>query len=126
MFIFEQKFGWKESMALRDLFLRGVRERRPFAHIQEELRELGLSYRRKDMLEDYRRAGAIAFARDYEARVKAERWFEKFFEPARKKTGLTGRKFMEYWEETKRKWEEGESLTPEQEALVDMFDELYE
>lgn len=72
----------------------------------------GYSYRRQDMLEDYRRAGAVQSVRagNIPGEMRALEYFNSVVEPFRKSEGLTGTKAYEKI----HVWERGEYLTLEE------------
>lgn len=78
----------------------------------------GISYRRINMLEDFRRTGAITRVKDgnIKGEMRALDYFNKVVEPFRKAEGLSNKKA---WEEIHR-WENAqEMITEEAIKLVD-------
>jgi hypothetical protein len=67
------------------------------AEIIKELKKEGLSYRRKNMLEDIRRLDATIRATNETKRDNAERWFDNVYEKFRKEEGLSSKEATKKW-----------------------------
>lgn len=78
----------------------------------------GISYRYQNMLEDFRRAGAISRVKDgnIEGQMKALDYFNKVVEPYRKENGLTSK---QAWSDIHRWKEDQEQVVEEAERLAD-------
>ena len=83
----------------------------------------GLSYRRQDMLRDWRMAQSIEHAKTIDARMKARAWFEDVIEPLRKERGITYDKAIKIWQDIQKRAEEFEELLPEEEEIWTTFEE---
>ncbi len=90
---------------------------------EREMMRRGLSYRRQDMLRDWRMAQSIEHAKTIDARMKARAWFEDVIEPLRAKYDIHLEEAIEIWREIQRKAEEFEEFTPEEEEVWDIFEE---
>jgi len=90
---------------------------------EREMMRRGLSYRRQDMLRDWRMAQSIEHARTIDARMKARAWFEDVIEPLRAKYDIHLDKAIEIWREIQRKAEEFEEFTPDEEEVWTTFEE---
>lgn len=76
------------------------------------LKAEGISYRRINMLEDFRRAGALTNVKigNIQGEMKALDYFNKVVEPYRRENGLTNK---QAWEAV-HKWETGQYATVEE------------
>lgn len=76
------------------------------------LKNEGISYRRINMLEDFRRAGALTNVKigNIQGEMKALDYFNKVVEPYRRENGLTNK---QAWEAV-HKWEQGQYATVEE------------
>jgi len=94
------------------IFSQAVAEGKSSTWAISQLKTQGLTYKRINMLEDYRRAGSIARVAEgnVEGLRKAHNYFENVFEPFRKKEGLTTAKA---WERI-HMWENQQELTVEE------------
>ncbi|HEC96344.1 MAG TPA: hypothetical protein ENI59_01545 [Euryarchaeota archaeon] len=119
MYQFQRRFGWSESKTIQDIFREGIKEGRSGSSILSELRSLGLGYRQSEFYEDWRRAQAIEQSKTWEARAKAESWYENVFEEFRKEKGLTSREMTDLLRERERLEEEGLPYTD----LIEEFTE---
>ena len=84
---FYRKLGAIRGYEAEQLFQRSVRAGWSFNKLQRESMKKGLSYKRKDMQYDLRRAQATMFAKTITKREHASRFFDNFFEPTRIKKG---------------------------------------
>lgn len=77
-----------------------------------QLKGLGLSYKRTNMLQDFRRAGSISRVAEGNTQglLKAHKYFENIIEPFRKAEGLT----MKQAFDKLHKWEKMQYDTEEQ------------
>lgn len=77
----------------------------------------GISYRRINMLEDFRRAGAITRVKDgnIKGQMKALDYFNKVVEPFRKENGLTNKGA---WEQV-HAWEDAQYKTVEEAQKIE-------
>jgi len=82
----------------------------------KELKDLGITYRRTNMLEDFRRAGALTRVKagNLEGEVKAMNYFNKVVEPFRKDHNMTNR---EAWDAI-HTWEKDQYETAEEAELL--------
>lgn len=77
-----------------------------------ELKELGLSYRRIDMLHDIRYAGAVANAKYPDTAERAAGWFDNVFEPYRAEKGLTANQASDLWNKSRNQtWDTLEQMS---------------
>lgn len=78
----------------------------------------GISYRRINMLEDFRRAGAISRVAEgnIQGQMKALDYFNKVVEPYRKENGLTSK---QAWSDIHRWKDDQEQVVEEAERLAD-------
>ena len=74
------------------------------------------------MLYDWRRALSIEHAKTIDARMKATAWFENVIEPLRDKHGITLEEAIQIWEDIRKRAEEFEELSPEEEKLWTIFE----
>jgi len=89
---------------------------------EREMMRRGLSYHRKHMLYDWRRAISIEHAKTIDARMKATAWFENVIEPLRDKRGITLEEAIQIWQDIQRRAEEFEELPEEEEKLWTIFE----
>lgn len=87
---------------------------------------MGLGYRQSEFYEDWRRAQAIEQSKTWEARVKAESWYENVYERFRKEKGLSSREVTELLRERERLEEEGLPYTKEIEEFTELEEEWRE
>jgi len=90
---------------------------------EREMMRRGLSYRRQDMLRDWRMAQSLERARTIDARMKARAWFEDVIEPLRKERGITLEEAIQIWQDIQKRAEEFEELSPEEEEIWTTFEE---
>lgn len=77
----------------------------------------GISYRRINMLEDFRRAGSLTRVKtgNIQGQMKALDYFNKVVEPFRKENGLTNK---QAWEAV-HKWEQAQYTTVEEAKRIE-------
>ena len=80
---FYKRLGAIRGYEAERLFQRSVRAGWSFNKLQRESMKTGLSYKRKDMQYDLRRAQAIMFSKTMDNRIRASSFFDKFYEPTR-------------------------------------------
>ncbi len=83
---------WESKKAIHGsyvegIYRQGVAQGWTYTKVEGMLKDRGLSYRRKNMEYDYRKAQAIEFTKTPEAKGRAEHWFDKIFEPLRVEKG---------------------------------------
>lgn len=82
-----------------------------------DLKAKGLSYRKREMLYDYRRASVIEQSKSMDAKFKATDFFDSVLEPLRVSKGLTQDKAMDKWHGIQAKMEELEELEEDEEEV---------
>lgn len=82
-----------------------------------QLKGMGLSYKRTNMLQDFRRAGSISRVAEGNAQglLKAHQYFENIMEPFRKSEGLT----MKQAYDQLHKWEKAQYATEEEARRIE-------
>ena len=111
-FIFERKYEGSTLEKLWDTLKAGVTEGATASGIIQTLKDMGISYRRQDMLSDIRRMGSVAHI-SAERMISAEKamsFYDRIIEPYRKQYGLTGAKAWENF----HKWERMQIESEEQ------------
>lgn len=103
----------------------GVKHRLTSAWALRELDKKGLTYRRQDMLYDYRRTEVIGLSKTLVAHYKAEDFFENVIERLRVDKKTTQKGAFKIWEELRRKQEELEEFTPEELEWWSTYEELW-
>lgn len=108
--------GSKEAQKVVEILKEGWEAGKTSAAIESQLKREGLSYRRQNFLEDWRRAGAISRVKsgNVEGTQRALEYFDKVIEPYRKQEGLS---FQQALQDI-HKWEKN------REKLVEAGDEL--
>jgi hypothetical protein len=69
----------------------------PATKVIRELRSKGISYSENNMYHDIRRSGATFNAKTTQKRQRAAKWFDDYFEPMRKKKGVSSKKAYDIW-----------------------------
>ncbi|MBA7536731.1 hypothetical protein ES705_28995 [subsurface metagenome] len=85
---------WESGQAIHGSYIEGIYRQGVAAgwspaKVMTTLKDRGLSYRKTNMLHDYRKAQAIEMSKTPAARGNAEHWFDKIFEPLRVEKGFT-------------------------------------
>jgi len=111
--------GLEYEMQLKRYIKLGYSQR----SFEREMMRRGLSYRRQDMLRDWRMAQSIEHAKTIDARMKARAWFEDVIELLRKERKITYDKAIDVWQDIQKKAEEFEEFTPEEEEVWSIFEE---
>ena len=122
---FFQKFPIMKALEAERLVKRAIKLKWGGERYYQETRNVGLSFRKKDVLYDFRRASVIEKSRSLTAKGKAEAWFENVLERLRSKKGLTQKQAMDVWAEMKRKQEELEGFTEEEEGWWEVYESLW-
>lgn len=130
VYLYQQKKDISDAYTISGILRSFVkRDERPAAFM-DELKARGLSYRKTDMLSDYRRGQAIEKALTYDAKHRAESWFDTVFEPFRAKHDFTSKeasRFIQRGEygllETIEEMEEYATL---EEDVWELFPDIYE
>jgi len=122
---FFQKFPIMKALEAERLVQRAIKLKWGGERYYQESRNAGLSFRKQDVLYDYRRASTIEQSRSLTAKGKAESWFENVLEGIRKEKGLTQKQALGVWSEMKRKQEELEGFTEEEEGWWDIYESLW-
>lgn len=91
----------------------------------EELKRKNLSYRRADMLYDFRRTSIVGRAKSLEAMQKANDFFENIIEKIRKDRHTDLKEAIEIWERIRQKHIELEEMTEEEEEIWDIYESLW-
>lgn len=97
-----------KASTIIDTLVKGWQEGKTSTAIEKLLKSQGLSYRRQNFLEDWRRAGAISRVApgNVEGARKALEYFDKVIEPYRKQEGLSfeaALKNIHKWEKNREK-----------------------
>ena len=121
-YLFWRKLGITKGLEYERQLKRYIKLGYSQRAFEREIMRRGLSYRRQDMLRDWRMAQSIEHARSISARMKARAWFEDVLEPLRKERGITYDEAIKIWREIQRKQEEFEELTPEEEKIWEIFE----
>ena len=122
-YLFWQKLGITKGLEYERQLKRYIKLGYSQRAFEREMIRRGLSYRRQDMLRDWRMAQSIEHAKTIDARMKARAWFEDVIEPLRKERKITYDKAIEIWREIQHKEEEFMELTPEEEEVWTIFEE---
>jgi len=122
---FFQKFPIMKALEAERLIKRAIKLKWGGERYYQESRSAGLSFRKQDVLYDYRRASTIEQSRSLTAKGKAEAWFENVLEGIRKEKGLTQKGALDVWSEMKRKQEELEGFTEEEEGWWEVYESLW-
>jgi len=69
----------------------------PATKVIKDLRKKNISYSENNMYHDIRRTGATFNAKSAPKRQRAAKWFDDYFEPMRKKKGVSSKKAYEIW-----------------------------
>jgi len=93
-------FDWKQVLDTRAIIKSGALEGLSSTKITSNLKEAGLSYRRINMLHDIRRGRSIEFSKTTEAKLKAETWFDRVYEPFREERKMTSAQATDLWRKT--------------------------
>ena len=94
-------------------------------HYMSDLKAKGLSYRKSEMLYDFRRGSVIEPSRTMDAKFKATDFFESVLEPIRIEKKTTQSKTLAMWEEIKRKMDELEELDEDEEDMWEKYEGLF-
>lgn len=129
VYIYQQKKDISDAYSISGILRSFIkRDARP-AEFMNELKGRGLSYRKEDMLADYRRGFAIEKSKTYDAKFRAEQWFDTVFEPFRAKHGYTSKEASDVLHrgeygllETIEEMEEYDEL---EEHVWELFPDLY-
>jgi len=109
-----------------DIHLRGAIKRNlSFNTFQREMIRRGLSFRRTNMLEDWRRAQAVERAKTADNRWDAIRFWDDFIAKSAEERGITAAKFFKEWKETKEKIEKGEEISVTEEEIWEKYRKLW-
>jgi len=105
------------STQVIDVFKAAWDAGKPAATAIKELKDQGISYRRQNMLDDYRRAGALTRVKEgnLQGIVKANKYYDTVFEPFRKANNLTAQKA---WDQI-HAWENGQYKTVEEAKRIE-------
>ena len=121
-FIFERKYEGSTLEKIWDTLKAGVTEGATASGIIQTLKDMGVSYRRQDMLSDIRRMGSVAHI-GAERAISAEKamsFYDRIIEPYRKQYNLTGAKAWENYHKWERMQIESEEQLQElEEAAAD-------
>jgi len=109
-----------------DIHLRGAIKRNlSFNTFQREMMRRGLSFRRADMLEDWRRAQAVERAKTIDNRWDAIRFWDDFIVKHAKERGQSVAEFFKEWKTVKEKIQSGEILIPSEEDIWEVYAKLW-
>ena len=109
-----------------DIHLRGaIRRNLSFNAFQREMMRRGMSFRRTDMLEDWRRAQAIERAKTVSQRWDAIHFWDDFIAEGAKEKGVSTAKFFEEWKKTGEKIERMEELSVSEEEIWEAYRALW-
>ncbi len=122
-YLFWRKLGITKGLEYERQLKRYIKLGYSQRAFEREMMRRGLSYRRQDMLRDWRMAQSIEHAKTIDARMKARAWFEDVIEPLRAKYDIHLDEAIEIWREIQRKAEEFEELSPEEEEIWTTFEE---
>jgi len=123
-YLFWKKLGITKGLEYEAQLKRYIKLGYSQRAFEREMMRRGLSYRRQDMLRDWRMAQSIEHAKTIDARHRAREWFENIIEPIRKDRGVTYRKAIEIFKEIQRKEEEFEELEPAEEEIWEHYIEI--
>ncbi|UYL65054.1 MAG: hypothetical protein QIT46_gp02 [Methanophagales virus PBV305] len=122
---FWKKLGITKGIQF-DIQLRGAIKRNlSFNAFQREMMHRGLSFRRKDMLEDWRRAQAIERAKTASGRWDAIHFWDDFVMKEAEREGISTAKFMEEWHKTREKIQRMEELSVSEEEIWEAYRTLW-
>lgn len=93
-------FDWKQELDARAIIKAGVLDEHSATKIISDLKDAGLSYRRINMLHDVRRGKAIEWSKTPDAKLRAESWFDRVYEPFREDRKLTSTQATDLWRKT--------------------------
>jgi len=119
--------GWRNEQASRKALGLPYAKVNPYGGegYYKATKAAGLSFRKKDVLYDYRRASAIELSKSLTAKGKADSWFENVLERIRKEKGITQKEALGIWKEMQRKQEELEEFTGEEEGWWEVYECLW-
>lgn len=111
------------SARVVSIFESAVSEGKSASAAIKQLQAEGLSYRRTNMLADYRRAQHVSRVKigNVEGELKAHQYFDRVVEPFRKQEGLTYKQALDRI----HKWEKGQYETTEQAIELEDYANRY-
>jgi hypothetical protein len=94
-FIFEVRKSLAQALKVETVMRQGMGGEKGAQSVYEQLQRQGLGYKKQDVLTDYRRFQAVDKALTPESRERAEKWYDKVYEPFRKAQGYTAKQASE-------------------------------
>jgi len=119
------KFPIMKALEAERLVIRAVKLNWGGERYYKETVRVGLSFRKQDVLYDYRRALSIEHAKTITGRANAAAWFDNVLEAIRKEKGLTQKEAVSIWEEMVRKQEELEEYDEEEEEWWKLYESMF-
>jgi len=94
-YLYEKKYGGETLLRIETIFKQAMTSEKGGQFLYEQLHRQGLSYRKQNILSDYRRFQAIDRSLTPESRARAESWYDKVYEPFRKEMGYNAKQATE-------------------------------
>lgn len=111
VYTFDSRFDRYKANRIYKIISSGALAKQSATRIADTLKIKGLSYRRKEMLHDVRRARAVEFSKTRETKLSSGYFFDFVFEPFRTDTGFTTKRVTEIFNMRKEdRWETDEEL----------------
>ena len=95
-YIFSKRFTTTQRYDTEALISGAIKSNWSFNRFQREAMKVSLSYKRMDMQYDFRRAQSSEKALTVQGKERAVKYFEKLYEPHRKKMGWTSTQETEW------------------------------
>jgi len=114
VYIFDAKYDRYQATKIHSLIKAGALAKDSASRIIDQLKVKGISYRRKEMLHDVRRARAVELCKTTETRLNSGYFFDFVYEPFRDTRGLVSHQANRVFE----MWDKDTFETPEE---VDMI-----
>jgi len=95
-YIFSPKFTVTQRYESESLLHEAITSDWSFNKLQRLAKSKNLSYRRKNMQYDFRRAQSMEKAKSGDAKERAVKWFEEVYDPHRKAMGWTSKQETEF------------------------------
>lgn len=122
---FWDRFGIMKGIEAQSLLERAVRLNWGGEKYYHETLSAGLSFRKQDVLFDYRRGSVIEPSKTLTGKAKADTWFDQVLEPMRATNSWTQAQAIDAWKEMERKMEEMEEFDEGEEAWWKEYEGLW-
>lgn len=118
-FKFYAKFGALKGYETERVFERGIKAKWSFEKLKKECKRGGMSYRKKDMLYDYRRSKATFYAKTMTSRIDSLTFFDNFYEPTRDRHKWSSSETTDFFRQGRLGMLKTEDELVEYEAIMD-------